>query len=220
MSLKGIFSLWEIENYQDCWVLYRSLQDRFFHINHLNENNLFKEFSDWSFYEQMKSHNLMKSDLDFKGTFEDIALNNSSKNKDRYKYLSKNKPSWRRPKARDVAKEMDMGFLYKFGYDLASAHVHPMANDGQEDFHTITKIPPIHKFPSHITVINNSILICTMIIQEAMNGSSFKWRRVLWDYIDQIRSFLDVGSNDYQLTFIKLAKSHQELGLCEEAGVI
>ena len=59
---------------------------------------------------------------------------------ERAKALSKNLPVWQRPKAEEVAKQLNMRFLYRFGYDFGSTHVHPMANDGQQDFFTITKV--------------------------------------------------------------------------------
>ncbi len=40
----------------------------------------------------------------------------------------------RRAKAAAIAKDMVMQFLYQYGYDYAFTHVHPMANDDQDDF--------------------------------------------------------------------------------------
>jgi hypothetical protein len=37
--VRGIFQLWEIKDYGDCWVVHRSLLDRLFHLHALNDND-------------------------------------------------------------------------------------------------------------------------------------------------------------------------------------
>ena len=49
-------------------------------------------------------------------------------------------------------------FLYRFGYDYASTHVHPMANDGEADFEVLISPPGAAKLPDE-TVVRNSILV-------------------------------------------------------------
>ncbi|MGY0216261.1 DUF5677 domain-containing protein [Endozoicomonadaceae bacterium StTr2] len=218
MSLKGIFSLWDIENYQDGWILYRTLLDRYLHLTSIEKNDQFELFYDWSLFEQVKIQNRIKSDADFKHEAEKVIFNSESDYKEKIKYLSKNKPNWRRPKAEVVAKNLEMDFLYKFGYDMASMHVHPMANDGMQDFFTITGLTSDFEFPTQITVLNNSILITTMLLQDAMNFSSFSWRKILWDFIDQIRSAIVTGSTDYQKSFLKLSNLFPEQPLCQPAA--
>ena len=39
VMLRGVFQLWEIEDYQDCWVLHRCMLDRLFHLNDLIVND-------------------------------------------------------------------------------------------------------------------------------------------------------------------------------------
>ncbi len=113
---------------------------------------------------------------------------------------------------------MNMEFLYKYGYDFSSAHVHPMSNDGHQDFFTITKLTPAPRFPSQITVIHNTLLAATMTLQDGLTHSLFRWRRLLWDCIDQIRLVLDNGDTEYQLTFVKLADVFKNETLCESNG--
>jgi len=215
MSLKGILALWKVNDFQDCWVLYRVIVDRYWHLSSIAKNDEFDEFEEWSFFEQVKVHNRIKSDANFNYEAVGDIYNRTRAEKERIKYLSKNKPTWRRPKAERVAKDLGMDFIYKFGYDMASMHVHPMANDGQEDFHTITGIPSETNFPSQIAVLNNSILKMTIILQDAMNYSSFSWRRSLWDFIDHVRSFLTTGSTEYQISFLKLSEIFPDQTLCE-----
>jgi len=210
MSLKGIFSLWEIESYYDCWILYRALLDRYLHLSHIGENNEFEQFDDWSFFKQMVSHNHVRSDARFKSELDNPVYNISKEQKERLRALSKNKPKWKRPKAEQVAKDLDMDFIYKFGYDMASMHVHPMANDGQQDFYTITKLKSDIDFPSRITVLNNSILVVTMLLQDSMYLTNFRWRPVVLDFINDIRKFLSQGDLTYRHTFKKIAELFPE----------
>ena len=216
MMLKGIFKLWEMSDYQDAWIIHRALLDRLFHLHNLGVKNEFSEFDDWSFFEQYKAQNKVKSDLDFKGQAVGWVYELTDEQKSRIKSLSANPPKWQRPKAEDVAKSMKLSFLYKYGYDFASTHVHPMANDGDQDFHTITKLEPAPRFPDHISVLSNSILASSLLLQEAMNLSSFRWRRILWDYVDQIRLFLDKGPGVYEESFLKVTRMSLETELCEK----
>lgn len=215
MALKGIVALWDISNYQDAWVIYRALLDRMFHLRSIGEKGEFSEFDDWSFYEQFKAQNKVKSDPEFKHEATGWVYELTDAQKTRANSLSTNKPTWKRPKAESVAKNMGMLFLYHYGYDYASTHVHPMANDGQQDFHTITKIDPSLPFPSNITVLSNSILAATMILQDAMNFSRFRWRKEVWDLLDQVRSSLRSNDDSYVTTFLKIAEYFKDQKLCE-----
>lgn len=216
ITLKSVFALWDICDFQNAWVVHRALVDRMFHLHGIGANNEFSAFDDWSFFEQHKAQNRVKSDDLFKHQAVGWVYELSEEQKRRIKELEKNKPTWRRPKAEAVAKDMEMEFLYKYGYDYASMHVHPMANDGQEDFYTITKLEPAPKFPSNISVISNTILTCSMILQDALNHSSFRWRKVLWDFLGEVRMLLDNGDTSYQMSFLKLARLFESGGLCEQ----
>lgn len=122
--------------------------------------------------------------------------------------------TWCRPKAEDVAKSMGLGFLYRFGYDLASTHVHPMAQDGEIDFARLTFLAN-HQSPD-ATVVRNSILVQSMLIQEALNASSVQWSKIIYDFIDQLRKFLNDGKNlEFLVTFYKIGKAWPTLDFCE-----
>lgn len=216
MMLKAIFVLWENTDYQDAWVIHRALLERLFLLHDLGEKDEYLKFDDWSFFEQYKAQNKVKSDHEFKHEAVGWVYNLTDKQKLRIKSLQKNPPKWKRPKAETVAKSMGVDFLYNYGYDFASTHVHPMANDGQQDFFTITKLKPAPKFPDQITVLSNSILASSLLLQEAMNQSSFRWRRVVWDYLDQIRSFLHDGNNSYKEVFFKLGQMFPKIELSEK----
>ena len=216
MMLQGIFKLWEISDYQDSWIILRALLDRLFHLQDLGVSNKFSEFDDWSFFEQFKAQNRVRSDPEFKAQAVGWVYELTDDQNLRIRSLSGNPPNWRRPKAEDAAKSMGLSFLYKYGYDFASTHVHPMADDGHQDFHTITKLEPTPKFPDQISVLSNSILACSLILQEAMNLSSFRWRRVLWDYVEQIRLFWDKVPAAYEESFLKVTRMSLETELCEK----
>lgn len=215
MTTKSIFQLWEAGDYQNAWVVYRALLDRMFHLSSIASNEEFSEFEEWSFFEQFNAQNRVKSDPEFKHEAVGLIYQLTSLQKARIKELSKNKPIWRRPKAETVAKEMGMEFLYKYGYDYASMHVHPMADDGHQDFYTITKLEPAPSFPSQISLLSNTVLASSIILQDALNHSSFKWRKVLWDFIDKLRQLLNTGDMSYQESFVRLAELFKEESLCE-----
>ncbi len=196
--------------------MHRCLLDRLFHLSHLQEHNQFEAFETWSFLEQYNALNRVRSDPEFSGARESKMFALTPESKERAKTLSENPPVWQRPKAEDVAKKLNMRFLYRFGYDFSSMHVHPMANDGQEDFFTITKLEPAPAFPDQRSVISNTLLVGTMIVQEGLNASTLSWRRVVYDFLDDLRLFLDRGADDYKLSFVKLeGLIEREVQLCE-----
>jgi hypothetical protein len=65
VMLSGMFQLWEIENYQDCWVLHRCRLDRLFHLNDLIVNDEFELFESWSFEQQYNTRNTIRSDSQY-----------------------------------------------------------------------------------------------------------------------------------------------------------
>jgi Family of unknown function (DUF5677) len=208
--VRGILRLWEIKDYGDCWILHRALLDRLFHMRALNDNDQFDLFDDWSFKMQYEAANRLRSDPELKGQIKELVDDLTTEQKMRYQRLVKNSPNWRRPKAEDVARAMDLLFLYKYGFDFASQYVHPMANDGHEDFFNITHLEPKPNFPEPIMVLSNSILAALLIAQEALNASTLSWRRVVYDAVDGIRNFLRSASPEHLLPLVKVSKMFEE----------
>ena len=134
----------------------------------------------------------------------------------RYEAISSDQVRWRRPRAEDVAKRMDLGFLYRLGYDYASTHVHPMSGDGEADFTTLISAPPVATLPD-ATVVRNSILVQSMLVQEAFNVSKMRWRAIAYDFLDQIRTFVGTGDPQFHATFYKIGKEWPAFQLCEPA---
>jgi hypothetical protein len=97
-----------------------------------------------------------------------------------------------------------------YGYDFASQHVHPMANDGQEDFFTITRLEPKPDFPDWSSVLSNSVLAGSLIVQEALNASTLLWHRVVYDAMDGIRNSLLSSSLELHLPLAKVSMMFKE----------
>jgi hypothetical protein len=201
---KSIFRLYEAADYQDCWILHRCLMDRLFHLEHLAATNGFDAFEEWSFVEQYKALRRVQEDPLFTGAALDSAFELAPDQLDRAKTLRKRAPVWRRPRAEDVAKQLRMLFLYRYGYDFASRYVHPMANDGLRDFYEITGLQPSPSFPDEIVVLSNTLLVSTMLVQSALNASSLLWRNVLHEFLEAVRQYLGEGGDEYKLLFVKL----------------
>jgi hypothetical protein len=132
----------------------------------------------------------------------------------RYDALAAKERRWRRPKPEDVAKRMDLGFLYRFGYDYASTHVHPMASDGEADFNALIAAPRAVVLPD-ATVVRNSILVQSMLVQEAFNVSQLRWRAIAYDFLDQVRVFIGTGDPQFHVTFYKIGRAWPDFELCE-----
>ena len=210
--VRGIFKLWDIPDYSACWTLHRTLLDRLFHLHDLNKKNQFDAFKDWSFKMQYEAAEHLRSDPALKGQVNGLIEEPTPERKARYHRLVKNPPSWRRPKAADAARDMDLTFLYRFGYDHASRYVHPMADDGQEDFYNITGLKPRPDFGESAAkvVLSNSILIATMIDQEALNASSLLWMAVVYDAIGGVRNFLGSGAPADHIALAKVGGMFKE----------
>ena len=208
--VRGIFRLWEIKDYGDCWIIHRALLDRLFHLHVLKNNDQFDLFDDWSFKMQYEAANRLRSDPALKGQTKGLVDDLATEHKARYQRLLENPPDWRRPKAEDIAQAMSLTFLYRYGYDFASQHVHPMANDGQEDFVNITHLEPKPNFPEWKIVLSNSVLAASLIVQEALNASTLSWCRVVYDAVDGVRNFLLSASPEHHLPLAKVSRMFKE----------
>ncbi len=111
---------------------------------------------------------------------------------------------------------MDFPFLYKHGYNYASTHVHPMSTDGAFDFAKLTA--PSYSFTAlDATVVRNSILVQSMLVQEALNGSTMRWRAIVYDFLDQILESLRSGDQQFQTTMSKIIGAWPDFQLCDPA---
>ena len=213
ISAQSIYAVWKAGSEPDAWILHRSLIDRLLHLHYLGARNGFVDFDDFSFSAIYKARHELLSDSDMKAKVPASLRDLQKANRARYNLVMARRPKWRRPRAEDVAKEMGLGFVYKFGYDYASMHVHPMSSDGETDFQAL--ITPVHKRPDpDSTVVKNSVLVQSLLVQEALNISKMHWRAIVYDFLDQIRKFVVTGDQTFQVTMYKLAQAGPEFKLC------
>jgi hypothetical protein len=203
---RAIFALWGMYDFHDCWVLHRCLLDRLFHLYYLDESSSFDVFEDWSFLRQYEAVQHLIADPEFGGPETRAAFEPREEQKARTRKLQRNRPRWRRPRAEEVAKAMDMEFLYRLGYNFASSHVHPMANDGDQDFYIITGVEPACSFRNHVSVLSNTLLVLTMISQHCMSSSSLGWRAVVFNFFEEVRLFLGTEDEKYKLSYAKIGQ--------------
>ncbi len=212
--LQSIFFVWKAGSEQDAWILHRSLIDRLLHLHYLGVTNSFSDFEEYSFLSIYKAREKLISNPFMSNRVPRHLKDLHRVERSRYDLLTAKPTRWRRPRAQDVAKQMDLNLIYDLGYDYASMHVHPMSSDGVDDFHKLTEHPHEHTLPDS-TVVRNSILVQSLIVQEALNISKMRWRAIVYDFLSQIRAFVGTGDPQYQLTMYKLGKTWPEFQLCE-----
>jgi len=207
--LKSINALCKNRCFSDSWVIYRVLLERLFYLRYLNETNEYRVFDDWSFLQSIKYRNHIMSDEEFKDRVSKSEIELLEVEKDRYEKLDNKTIDWKRPRMEDVAKSMKMKFLYDYGYSHASTSVHPLIRDGIEDFLDFTKLGTYK--PETIEILQkNTILIGTMLIQEGLNNSNYKWMSIVYDCIDGIRNELDDHKIENYLPMKKLIGMFKE----------
>jgi hypothetical protein len=211
VMLRGIFQLWEIEDYQDCWVLHRCMLDRLFHLNELIVGDEFELFENWSFEQQYNTRNKIRSDSQYNSRLFSDFWKDTPEQKARMRQLQKDKPKWKRPFVEDIAKRMKLTPLYDYGYDYGSTLVHPMANDGQRDFVNLTNLGNKDEFPDERTVINNSSLVALLIMREGIKGSGLLWRGFVSDILEEFPKFFEDGSKAYKTTFMRIVANGPDI---------
>jgi hypothetical protein len=213
-SLRSIRQLWPECRYGDCWSLFRVMVDRLVHLHALAERGDWQLFGDWSFVWQYEANQRGLGDPLMSAKAKAEQANLTDEQLTRYRELKLKNPEWRRPKAKDVFKSLEMPFLYHYAYDYASTQVHPMANDGEEDYFVLTRIKPNGFEIDRSVILNNSILMHTMILQEGMNASGMRWRSIVFDFLSQVRLGLG-GDNIYRATLAKLLAAGPDFPWCE-----
>jgi hypothetical protein len=214
---ESIFTVWTKGSEQDAWILHRALLDRLLHLHYLGETGEFSEFEEYSFLAIYEARHQLLSDPDMKSKLPPSLKELQKSHKAKYDEIAQKPSRWQRPKAETVAKKMDLGFLYRFGYDYASTHVHPMAGDGEADFRTLTSPPHALTLPD-ATVVTNSIIVQSMLVQEALNVSRLRWRNIVYDFLGQVRAFLGMGDPQFHATFQRIARTWPDSELCEPSA--
>ena len=155
---RSIYAVWNAGSEQDAWILHRSLVDRLLHLHYLGKTHSFSEFEEYSFLSMYEARNKLMFDPSFSSRIPKSLKELQKSEEARYKLLVSKKSRWHRPKAQEIAKQMNLGFIYNLGYDYASMHVHPMSDDGDDDFKWLTESPDKHILPD-ATLVRNSIAI-------------------------------------------------------------
>jgi hypothetical protein len=207
--VESIEALWNMQHFQDCYALYRCLLDRLFHLHVLDRDDSFEHFDNWCFLKQFDSANYARSHQGFKGR-SDIHVFSAAEKARRKALIRKGVPAWCRPDPCETSKDMGLVELYHLGYAHASQHVHPMANDGQEDFERMTMLRTEPRFDQR-SVLSNSILIQLLLTRNGLTSSTFEWRRLIGTFLDECLAFLREGTKDYEVTFVKIASQGPDL---------
>ena len=211
---QGIFSMWKGGSDQDAWILHRALLERLLLLHHLSETDTYLGFEEYSFVAMYKARQQLLSDPDMKDKLPSTLKELQKANATRYEKIVAQQSHWQRPRPEDVARKMGLGFLYRFGYDYASTHVHPMAEDGDTDFIRLTSSHCTSN-PLDETVILNSILVQTLLVQEALNVSRMRRRAIVYDFLEEVRMFLKTGNPEFHATFYKIASTWPDFQLCQ-----
>jgi hypothetical protein len=194
----------------DCYIIYRSMVDRLGHLYFLERTDSFNDFDDWSFMKQFESTNKALSDPLFKDRLNPQFFKLSENNKVRYKKIKERKTTWKRPDIESEFKNKDLQFLYRFGYDYASSHVHPMANDGLVEYNAMILNPSkeIMDYANHHRqlITQNSTLISSLMVNECLNMSSLKWRALVFKFIESFRLAINNQENEFLSNFKKMEK--------------
>ncbi len=189
MQLGNIIMLWKISSEDDCQILYRSLLDRLLHLVSLKDTSSYNDFAKWCFIKRFEKANQLRSDQRFRSQFSEKELKADPGERKLYGEYKKENFSWNRPEAEEILKKIGYDYYYKYGYDIASAFVHPMEFHGKEDFFHIIEGAPYNQ---HTDILHNSCLVTIHICHEGINQSSLNWENQYWVNLRKIYNSLDI----------------------------
>lgn len=192
--------------YNESWILYRCLLDRFIYLTYLSKDNLHEQFKDWSFIKGYEYIQNAKSEESTKNVKTDPRFKFSRAQSKSYFDAKKQNNNFAKPKPEIELKSNGLNFLYKLGYDYASMRVHPMFEDGDEEYYRITKPEPNPYCDlNHEELLANTYVIASMILQEALNQIEFRTISVVYEYLEKLRE-----NSDYELAFYKVIKTVEQ----------
>ena len=215
VCLDSIFLLWRERNFQDCWILHRTLVDRWVHLKHLAMHDEFEEFERWTSQRRFRELSVTLSDPEITEKFSPQTLAEQKRvHKEWRQRFEKEPPStWNRPRPAEVAKQSNFLLSYRLGYDPASTMVHPMSDDGNEDFARLLGLKKVFLDDTPV-VLHNSFAFLVLLIQVGLNSSNLLWRDFIFDFYEQIISNLESGCNDYVLTYGRAFAYGPEFNWC------
>ena len=216
VCLDSIYLLWEATNYKDCWVLHRTLADRLMHLMHLIDQDEFVEFERWSFQRRYQMTEKSLSDPTIREKIQPEWLRKAQElqRERRTRYQQEPKSSWNRPRAEEVAKKMKLGILYKLAYDFPSTEVHPMADDGKEEFAALLG-SPLESYGDSRLILHNSLILQFLLVQKGLGACNVLWRGFVSDFLEQWFSFFEVDSRGSLLNIQKILDVGSTISWCE-----
>ena len=216
VCLDSICQLWETGSYQDCIVLQRTLVDRMLLLRHLIDQGEFREFERWSFQRQYLSvHNALSSpEIKAKIQPEWFKKAMALQAERRARFHKESKSTWHRPDPKEIAKRTNLALVYQLGYDYPSTEVHPMADDGKEDFANLLG-RPLESYGDELTVLRNSLVAQIDLSKSGFAACAVSWRGFVPDFFEQVMSLLESGSNEYLITFQNAMRLPADISWCE-----
>ena len=199
--LKTIDLLFCIEKHNEGWILYRSLIDRLVYLYYLIDNNNFTEFDEWTFVKLYEYRHNAKVDERFKRSLLNPKFKTPKGDTNTYKEY-KRRLNWKKPNPLDILKTKDLDFIYKFGYDFASMHTHPMSWDGSKEFYNLTGLKPNpHIETEDSLLIKNSFLLSSMILNLIVANLSIQIPKIFVEYLLEIKKCALGFDNNCNLKF-------------------
>jgi len=208
MLVRSIFTLWDIKAFQECHILYRCLVERLFYLNKLFSENSFETYEEWSFMKQYDFFARVRADGRYKAQTDKLAPITETA-KLRRAELRKKNVQWKEPKAKDIANSLGRDYLYLYGYDYSSMHIHPMANDGLQDYETVTTLRSGENFPSHETVLRNSLLVFWLLISDTLKHLNAIVSPTLNHFLVSYFENLEKDSQEYWIFYYQLIEMHK-----------
>lgn len=199
MRLGSIFMLWREGSYTDCWILHRALVERYMHLRRLARNDEFEEFERWSIQRMFGDAEALLHNPAFASDFppEQLRSLKELSKVTRERINREPKSNWRRPKAKDELKGSgNLNTIYISGYNFASMKVHPMHNDGEDDFARLI-LGENPEGTNPILVLHDSFVMSYSTVGEWLVASGIGWRGFVWEFYAGISGFLDSGSKEY-----------------------
>ena len=203
---QSIFLLWDSTSLQECHILYRCLVDRLFHLRKLLKEDSFQAFENWSFVEQYDFNARAMAEPLFKSQTDQLPPIPES-HRVRRRELRNTILTWVRPEAEEMAKAIQREYLYIYGFRDASMHIHPMANDGERDYETVTGLKTDIEWPNQDYVLRNTILVLFFIIHDIAAALEAKVSTDFNNFMEAIINSLETNDEKYWDAYYAIIES-------------
>ncbi|MBK8266786.1 MAG: hypothetical protein IPK83_00110 [Planctomycetes bacterium] len=210
-QLQSIFGLVGHSFVSDGLVLLRPLLERYLLFRHLCQTDEFAVFDDWCFRENYEQLNRIKSINAFAGKPEMKGRRFTLDQQNRYKRVCADKQvtCWRRPDMEDVARKLEMKFLYDACYVWASGYVHPSTQEGDSDFWALMGKKNDEAQDEVDVLLRNAALVTILHMQHFMNEPEYNWRKELYDLIDGFAKVAGREQSDYVMQLDDVVRIHE-----------